>query len=121
MTTNTKAAGRRGEDLACKCLKKDKYKILEKNYRVRQGEIDIIAEDKNKVLCFVEVKARSRTDYGSAIEAVTYAKQKKLLAAAFVYIEEMKIKSKDMRFDIVSVDLNSGETEILKNAFEVSI
>jgi len=43
MTKNTRSAGKKGEDLACKHLKKNKYKILEKNFRVRQGEIDIIA------------------------------------------------------------------------------
>ncbi len=120
MTTNTRTAGKKGEDLACKHLKKDKYKILEKNYSARQGEIDIIAEDRAGVLCFVEVKARSRTDYGSAIEAVTYSKQKKLLATAFIYLENSKVKSKDMRFDIVSVDLVSEEVNIIKNAFDVN-
>ena len=120
MTINSRSAGKRGEDLACRFLKGDKYKILEKNYSVRQGEIDIIAEDRAGVLCFVEVKARSRTDYGSAIEAVTRSKQKKLLAAAFIYLENSKIKSKDMRFDIVSVDLGSEEVNIIKNAFDVN-
>lgn len=120
MTKNTVSIGKQGEDIACKFLKKDKYKILEKNYRTKQGEIDIIAEDSKGVLCFVEVKARSRTDYGSPKEAVNYHKQKKLLATAFAYLESTKTGSKDMRFDIVSVDLNSGEAEILKNAFEVN-
>ena len=120
MTTNTRSAGKKGEDLACKYLKKDKYKILDKNYRTKQGEIDIIAEDSGGVLCFVEVKARSRTDYGNPEESVTYHKQKRLISAAFNYLETKKIGSKDMRFDIVSVDLNSEESTILKNAFEVS-
>ena len=106
--------------MACKYLKKDKYKILEKNYSCRQGEIDIIAEDRLHVLCFVEVKARSREDYGSAIEAVTHTKQKKLLATAFIYLENNKIESRDMRFDIVSVDLVTEETKIIKNAFDVN-
>lgn len=120
MTSNSRSSGKKGEDLACKFLKKDKYKILEKNYRTKQGEIDIIAQDKGGVLCFVEVKARSRTDYGNPEEAVTHYKQKRLLAAAFNYLESKKIGSKDMRFDIVSVDLNSEESTILKNAFDVN-
>ena len=119
MIKNSRSAGKKGEDLACRFLKKDKYKILEKNYSCRQGEIDIIAEDRKGVLCFVEVKARSRKDYGLPIEAVTYSKQKKLLATAFIYLESNKIESKDMRFDIVSVDLSSDETQIIKNAFDV--
>lgn len=120
MIKDSRTAGKKGEDIACKFLKKDKYKILEKNFRARQGEIDIIAEDRKGVLCFVEVKARSRNDYGLPEEAVTQSKQKKLLAAAFIYLESKKIESKDMRFDIVSVDLNNEETHIIKNAFDVS-
>jgi putative endonuclease len=120
MTENTRSAGKKGEDLACRFLKKNKYKILTKNFRVRQGEIDIIAEDKKGVLCFVEVKARSRQDYGLPAEAVTRHKQKRLLAAAYLYLEEKKIQSRDMRFDIVSVDLNSEDAEIIKNAFDVN-
>lgn len=120
MTKDSRSAGKKGEELACKYLKKDRYKILEKNYRTKQGEIDIIAEDRGGVLCFVEVKARSRTDYGNPEESVTYHKQKRLLAAAFNYLESKKIGSKDMRFDIVSVDLNNEKSTILKNAFEVN-
>ncbi len=120
MLKDSRSAGRKGEDLACKFLKKDKYKILEKNFSCRQGEIDIIAEDRKGVLCFVEVKARSRDDYGLPVEAVTHSKQKRLLATAFIYLENKRIKSKDMRFDIVSVYLVNEETQIIKNAFDVN-
>ena len=101
MTKDSRSRGKKGEDLACRHLKKNKYKILDKNFRVKQGEIDIIAEDKKGVMCFVEVKARSRDDYGLPVEAVTRHKQKRLLAAAFIYLDEKNIRSKDMRFDIV--------------------
>jgi len=120
MAKDSRSAGKKGEDLACKYLKKNKYKILEKNFRVKQGEIDIIAEDEKGVLCFVEVKARSKEDYGLPVEAVTRYKQKKLLAAAFAYLESSKIQGKDMRFDIVSVDLIQEQSEIIKNAFEAN-
>lgn len=121
MTKNNRSAGRKGEDIACKFLKKDKYKILEKNFACRQGEIDIIAEDRKGVLCFVEVKAKSSENFGLPEEAVTVWKQKKLLAAAFKYIDSKRVKPKDMRFDIVSVDLVNNKTRIIKNAFEVNI
>ncbi len=116
-----KSLGQKGEDIACKALKKDRYKILEKNYRCRQGEIDIIAEDRKGVLCFVEVKAKSSDSFGLPEEAVTSRKQRNLLAAAFKYIESKGIKSKDMRFDVVTVDLGSNKTRLIKNAFEVDI
>ena len=70
--------------------------------------------------CFVEVKARSRDDYGLPVEAVTRHKQKRLLTAAYLYLEDNQIQSRDMRFVIVSVDLNSEEAEIIKNAFDVN-
>ncbi|NIQ15190.1 MAG: YraN family protein [Candidatus Dadabacteria bacterium] len=120
MKTDSRQKGKKGEDLACKYLKKDKYKILEKNFRCKQGEIDMIAEDRAGVLCFIEIKARSREDYGSAIEAVTPSKQKKLLATAFIYLENKKIRSKDMRFDIVSIDLNTQEIYLITNAFDAN-
>lgn len=116
-----KSLGQKGEDIAFKALKKDKYKILEKNYRCRQGEIDIIAEDGKGVLCFVEVKAKSSDSFGLPEEAVTVWKQKKLLSAAFNYIDSKRVKSRDMRFDVVSVNLGSNKTRIIKNAFEVNI
>jgi len=117
---NSRAIGQFGEDIACKALKRDKYKILEKNFRCRRGEIDIIAEDRDGVLCFIEVKARSSDAYGRPEEVVNSYKQKRLTAAAFIYLEKYKIKPRDMRFDIVSVELGTGNIRILKNAFEVS-
>ena len=106
-------------EIASKALKRNKYKILERNFRCRQGEIDIIAEDKDGVLCFVEVKARSSEAYGRPEEVVNSHKQRRLTAAAYVYLEKKRLELRDMRFDIVSVNLNSGESTILKNAFEV--
>lgn len=116
-----KSIGKKGEDIACKALKKDKYRVVEKNYRCRQGEIDIIAEDKKGVMCFVEVKARSRDDFGLPEEAVTRRKQGKIQAAAYSYIESKGIKPRAMRFDVVSVDLTSNQSRIIKNAFEADM
>lgn len=121
MTHVKKSIGRSGEDIACKFLKKNSYKIVDKNFICRQGEIDIIAEDPKKVLCFVEVKARSSTDFGLPEESVDFRKQKKLTAAAFIYIESRNIVSREMRFDIVSVDLSDHTARVIKNAFEASI
>lgn len=119
--TDRKSLGRKGEDIACKALKKDRYKIIEKNYRCRQGEIDIIAEDKGKVICFVEVKAKSSMDFGLPEEAVTRRKQNKIQAAAFSYIQSKGLKSRAMRFDVVSVDLVSLQSRIIKNAFDADM
>ncbi len=72
------------------------------------------------MLCFVEVKARSRTDYGNPEESFIYYKQKRLLSNAFNCLESKKIGSKDMGFDFASVDLNNEETKLIKNAFDVN-
>jgi putative endonuclease len=118
--TSKKTVGQRGEEIACKALKKRGYRILDKNFSCRQGELDIVAED-NDVVCFIEVKARSYEDYGLPEEAVTHWKKRKLLNTAFVYIEKKKIKDRDMRFDIISVDLKTREARILKDAFEADL
>ncbi len=113
-----KALGQKGEEIARKALEKDGYRILEKNFRCRQGEIDIVAEKKG-VICFIEVKSRSSESFGLPEEAVTHWKQKRLLAVAYVYLGNKEVKSKDTRFDVVSVDLKNEKVRILKNAFEV--
>lgn len=115
---NRRILGQKGEEIACKALEKDGYRIIEKNFRCRQGEIDIIAEDKG-VICFIEVKARSSDRFGFPEEAVTHWKRKKLWTVAVVYLGKRRIKSRDMRFDVVSVDLKTEEARIIRNAFEV--
>lgn len=69
--------GNKGEDYAVKLLKKEHYKIIERNFTVRGGEIDIIASDSG-TLVFVEVKMRKNSDYGTPGEFVTFGKQKSL-------------------------------------------
>ena len=81
-----KFSGRKGEDLACVFLEKNGYRILERNFRCKMGEIDIVAA-KEDSLCFVEVKARTRTDYGMPRDAVDRRKQQKLLRTAQLYLK----------------------------------
>lgn len=116
---NKRLLGQRGEEIARKALEKGGYRILEKNFRCRHSEIDIIAEEKG-VICFVEVTSRFSESFGLPAEAVNEWKQKKLWATAVIYLEKKKIKSQDVRFDIVSVDLKSEKASILKNAFDVN-
>jgi putative endonuclease len=118
MSTDKKSLGRRGEDAACKALLKEKYKIIARNWRCRLGEIDIIAMDRGKVLCFIEVKARSGGGFGLPEESVTPWKQKRLISIAYSYMESEKRADCDLRFDVVAVDLGTGEVRIIRNAFE---
>jgi putative endonuclease len=109
-----------GEDEACKFLRKQKLKIRDRNYSVRGGEIDIIAEDKNLVI-FIEVKTRSDSKYAQPWENVRYKKIKNLKTAARQYIYERKLQGREFRFDVVSIVLNDAmkaDIEWIKQAFD---
>lgn len=110
------ALGEKGEEWAVKLLRKNRYRILERNYRCPLGEIDIVAKE-GDTLAFVEVKARSSSDYGSPQAAVGPLKQRKLCQVALYYIVKNKIENTSMRFDVVAIDAD-GQGEIIKNAFE---
>ncbi|GBD40123.1 MAG: UPF0102 protein [Deltaproteobacteria bacterium] len=113
-----RAAGLKGEEIAAGFLKKEGYRILERNFRCKHGEIDLIAE-KEGVICFIEVKARSTYRFGFPEEAITSYKRKRIWAVALFYLQKNKIKSRDLRFDIVSVDLKTHKARLIQNAFEV--
>ena len=102
-------------------LKKQGYRILEKNYRVPVGEVDIIAEHK-KTVVFVEVKSRADEEYESPIEAVTPHKQHKIIQTAQIFLARNKIVDRAIRFDVVSIsgDPDNPESwtlELVADAF----
>lgn len=97
-----KIEGNKGEIRAVQFLKKEKYKILETNYKNRTGEIDIIAE-KDNVIVFVEVKNRSTFAFGRPIEAVTLHKQNRIKRVAEIYLMMKNVYDNDVRFDIIEV------------------
>ena len=110
MTDTKNYIGATGEALACQYLTGIGYEITERNFRCKEGEIDIIAEDGN-VTVFIEVKTRSyRYDgkFGSARSAVTLAKQKKFTSAAQAYIKLFPEAAK-CRTDVIEVYINSGK------------
>lgn len=96
--------GKAGEDIALKYLESNNYKILEKNFKCKKGEIDIIAEDmKTKEYCFIEVKTRSNRKFGTPSSAVNRTKQKRITMTAKLYIIKNKLQNKYIRFDIIEV------------------
>lgn len=96
--------GKWGENLACKYLEKDNYKILERNFLCRQGEIDIITKDMTRnELVFVEVKTRSNFKYGNPAEAVNKDKQKHMTQAIQYYLYKNHINNIPIRIDVVEV------------------
>ncbi len=110
--------GNKGEELACQYLKNQGYKILEKNYHIRAGEIDIIAKD-GEYLVFVEVKTRFSHQYGLPKESITYQKIKHLLRTAAFYLQKINWGDKPYRLDVVSIDYANSkikpEIELIKN------
>lgn len=111
---NTKNTGDWGEEKAATYLKRHGYKIIGRNCRYRQGEIDIVAEKKDLVI-FVEVKTRKNADYAEAREFVTAAKQQRVIAAAQLWMQENSCE-KQPRFDVIEVYSPNGE-----NGFSVKI
>ena len=103
-----------GEMCATEFLKKQKYKIIDRNFRCKQGEIDIIARDK-KTIVFVEVKARESAEFGQPSEYVTKSKIDKIKKAALVYLHENGLDDADVRFDVV--EILGEEINLIKNAF----
>jgi len=116
--SNKRATGSNCEDLACKLLSLNGYSLLEKNFRVRQGEIDIIARD-GDYLCFIEVKARKDTSAGYPEEAVTYGKMQQIRKTALFYLNKNKLpENTPVRFDVIVILGN--QYRIIKNAFDYS-
>lgn len=95
--------GNYGEEIACKYLQKQGYRILERNYRIRGGEIDIVAKDKD-TLVFVEVKTRWSHEYGPPAESMTPWKIKYLLKTAKFYVLKIGWGNREYRLDFVGVD-----------------
>jgi putative endonuclease len=122
MTEQRKNTGILGEQLARNFLKKKGYRILETNYRCRQGEIDIIARQKD-CLVFVEVRTRTSLEYGAPEESISSNKIKHLERAIYHYLQCHRNLPENWRADLVAVELDSGHKvkriEITEDAFEV--
>ena len=116
---NRKALGALGEKRAAEFLKRKGYRILETNFRCREGELDIISRDKD-CLVFVEVRTRSSTDFGTPEESVTRAKREKLVSVALAYLQTHRNLPESWRFDVVAVEVDRGgqttRIEVIENA-----
>jgi len=106
------ALGKKGENLAEKFLSQQGLKILSRNYKTSQGELDIIAQSRQEII-FVEVKTRSSQKFGSPMEAVNRRKQEKLKQVAQTYLTAHRLENYPTRFDVVAIEVFSqGETKI---------
>jgi len=108
--------GIKGEELALAHIRSLGYEILEKNWRFRKMEIDLIARDKKQIV-FIEVKTRANNSFGKPFEFVSLSKQKLIARAANFYLERNKILA-ETRFDIISITIQPQlELEHIEDAF----
>ena len=116
--------GKWAEDHACRALSRHGYAILERRYRTRYGEIDIIARDRG-VVVFIEVKSRRSATCGSPAAGVTASKQRRLLQLASSYLQRRGLGNSPCRFDVVSVycprDGDFPQVDHLRSAFDENI
>lgn len=119
MSLAKKILGKEGEDRAARFLKKQGYRILERNYSTPQGEIDLIALHRGEIV-FVEVKTRTNEAYGAPELAVNPRKQMRMIKAALGYIKYKKLHQVPCRFDVVAISAaTEKEIDLIENAFEM--
>jgi putative endonuclease len=106
MTHERRQLGDFGERVAVAHLEAKGYRIRERNFRIREGEVDIIAERRG-TLVFVEVRTRRGETFGSAAESVTASKAARILAAAQAYVQATEDCPADQRIDVIALSLAS--------------
>ncbi len=113
--------GNKGEDAVCRYIEKYGYKIVERNFICKKGEIDIIAEN-DDTIAFIEVKSRKEDSMVSGVEAVNYTKKMRIIKTAAYYTYQKPLV-KQPRFDIAEVILKNNIPAILryyKSAFDMT-
>jgi len=115
-----KELGKKGEEIALRFLKKKGYRIIERNYVCKMGEVDIVAKEKD-TFAFIEVKTRRTTTFGPPQMAVDQKKQEQLSKAALHFLKEKRLEEAKARFDVVAILLGprGEEIELIRNAFDL--
>ena len=113
--TSRKKLGNEAEQQACKHLQAHGLKLLDKNFSIKAGEVDLIMRD-NETLVFVEVRYRKNTDFGGAAASVTPKKQQRIIKASLAYQQKHAPQS-SMRFDVVAIEGDNRELDWIQNAF----
>ena len=117
---NRKETGALGENIAADYLSKRGYTIRERNFRIREGEIDIIAE-KDGTLVFVEVRSKTSRQFGTAEESITERKKKRLIALTEAYLSDCAEQPASCRIDIIAIQLDAQGKLIRLNTIENAI
>jgi len=106
--------GEKSEQLACRYLLKQGLQLIEKNFRSKYGEIDLIMKD-NETLVIIEVRFRKSNKYGGALESISRKKQSRIIATTQYYLSTHKVNS-SIRFDAITMSSNT-DINWIKNAF----
>ena len=114
MTAGRRALGARGEALAARWYEERGYTVLDRNWRCREGELDLVLA-RGRTLVFCEVKARTSNAYGTPAEAVTRTKQRRIRRLAVRWLDERDVRSRSLRFDVACVVGRS--VEVIESAF----
>lgn len=122
--TGNKGTGELGEEVAANFLISRGFRIMERNFRCKGGEVDIIARDPgDKSLVFIEVKARRGLSYGVPQLAVTPFKQRQISKAALTWLGRNRLHDTNARFDVIAILLHTGglhAIDHIKNAFDLA-
>ncbi|MDR0888495.1 MAG: YraN family protein [Coriobacteriales bacterium] len=113
-TGSKKALGARGEDIAVKYLKREGFKIMDRNWRCTPGEADVVAREDDDIV-FIEVKTRTSGDNGLPEEAVNRQKRKKYENIAIHYLASHDLASARVRFDVISIILVGNTKAFLRH------
>jgi len=119
MDSNT--IGKDSEQLALNYLQQQGLQLVSQNFHSRQGEIDLIMDDRN-CLVFIEVRFRKSTRYGSAVESVTRHKQVRIIHTAQVFLQQSTVSYAGYRFDVIAISPSASQNEIIwiKDAFQLT-
>lgn len=115
MTTRIEI-GRDGEDRAASWYQDRGFRVVARNWRVREGEIDLIATRGDDLVVFCEVKRRTTDRYGRGAEAVGWRKQQRIRAVALHWLSRQDGRFPEIRFDVAEVDA-AGEVAVIEAAF----
>jgi putative endonuclease len=119
---DNKSLGERGEAIAVAYLKGQKFTIVERNFRCKGGEVDIVARE-GKSFVFVEVKTRRTLSFGPPQAAVTPFKQRQISKAALTWLAKHRQLEASARFDVIAILLRDHEVpaiEHFRNAFDLA-
>jgi putative endonuclease len=114
LTSHNRVLGISGEDAAAAWYESQGYEIVARNWRCRDGELDLIVRN-GRTFVFCEVKARTTTRFGAPVEAITRQKQARLRRLAARWLEDSPLRAREIRFDVASV--LGGSVDILQGAF----